>query len=152
MRFNRIYEMILDLPLIETAITYRDICNRIRNVSEQINLHLLKLILFGQDTPYSKHWRDEIKGWIKPTVLINVKNKIKVDYYNILYTEPFENGENYLEALVELLTEKYPNLKLTFNQITLTKLMDKMSVTLKELTDIMDKKDFDKLEDFLKNV
>ena len=150
MRFSKIYEMILDLPIVETAIHYRDACNHIRGLVTQIHLHVLKLILIGQETPHSEHWRDEITGWLKQSTNISVKNKIKIDYFEILYVELLEDNEKRIKALVESIEKKYSKFKI--KQVPADVLMQRLKEIMKDFSKMLEDDNFDNLEEYLKGL
>jgi hypothetical protein len=81
-----------DSIFAEMSIPMSDIIKSIRNIEYELNKHLLKILLFNQKSTWKK---DAISWLIKiSTYTTKPRNNYlkKGQYYEYLFSEPFENG------------------------------------------------------------
>jgi hypothetical protein len=100
----RVAEIILEMAFLKRVAEAK-----IRNNEQTINLHLVKLLAFAVEPGTLQFWRKEIlavTGFIA-TIQMRVGNGVRkitpAEYYNLLYTEPFEHNEiAYTQALIRI--------------------------------------------------
>lgn len=90
--------------------------DKIRELENQINLHLIKIIRYEDEQNFQKHIND-LETWlidIQDLVFRKANNKLKQqDYFNLLFTEPITNVDNiqYIKNKERGKLKKYSNLK-----------------------------------------
>ena len=90
--------------------------DKIRELENQINLHLIKIIRYEDEQNFQKHIND-LETWlidIQDLVFRKANNKLKQqDYFNLLFTEPITNVDNiqYIKNKERGKLKRYSNLK-----------------------------------------
>lgn len=90
--------------------------DKIRELENQINLHLIKIIRYEDEQNFQKHIND-LETWlidIQDLVFRKANNKLKQqDYFNLLFTEPITNVDNiqYIKNKERGKLKKYSSLK-----------------------------------------
>jgi predicted nucleic acid-binding Zn finger protein len=100
------------------------IINKVRALEPEINEHALKIMLFEQEST----WKKSITNWLVDISTYTVKGSNnflkKGQYFEYLYSEPFENGKQeyrkttlYKYCSKILGNDKYKNLKTKYRKI-----------------------------------
>ena len=106
-----------DFFIYEMAFERKIIFQKIRGLENQINEHLIKVLMFKDDLNINKHWND-IETWLFTIQDLDFKGtgkKLKeADYFKLLFKEPITDVRNirYVQnKLRGTLRRKYNNLE-----------------------------------------
>lgn len=58
------YRYIKKIPVLSSAMRKSDIKRRIESYSDQIELHMVKCVVYGDDLNCLNHWIHEISNWV----------------------------------------------------------------------------------------
>jgi len=84
----------------------------ITGLEDPINTHLVKLLAFEADDETRRHWKKELRSWVRRIGVIRLKPQRRTPdrnfYYRILFDEPFGGvEETNIHSLIALLSEDY---------------------------------------------
>ena len=98
-----------NIKIFEHAQRRSDCISKIYDMSDTLNLHLIKLYLF-QKSSYRNHWKDEIISYLeKISRLVWSENKKKFksdDYFEWLFLD-WIHPENKINRLIKKISEQY---------------------------------------------
>jgi len=100
----------------EMAFERKLVINRIRGLENQINEHLIKILMFDDEINFNKHFND-IENWLYQIQDFDVNkkgNKLKEkDYFKLLFVEPISDNTNvnYVNKKLKRSLKKYSTLK-----------------------------------------
>lgn len=98
----KIREILLDAiigtKLFEMAFNRKQAIDSIQSLSYEIDLHLLKILMYERVRDYD-HWCDELNGWFSKIQRTKMKHNKKPLEFNILYELLWEG---YLESPEEV--------------------------------------------------
>ena len=113
-------EYMIEQSLItEMALPRKIIIDKIRNLEEIINLHLIKILAFKDDINLNRHLSD-IDSWFQSIQRLECKgtkngNLTKELYFELLFSEPFtsKNNTKQVTETISRRLKEYKNLPRT---------------------------------------
>lgn len=133
--------------LFEMAFERKVIFDKIRELENQINLHLIKIIRYEDEQNFQKHIND-LETWlidIQDLDFRKANNKLKQqDYFNLLFTEPITNVDNiqYIKNKERGKLKKYSNLKRFKTEQETLYILEKLHIEMSYLLSKNDIYDF----------
>jgi hypothetical protein len=81
-------DWLIELPIVEQALKRSDTETRVSGTSQQVIIHLIKVLKWKDPYTYTKHISD-LDGWLKPIYLLKMKQGYpkQEDYYNWMFAD-----------------------------------------------------------------
>ena len=135
---DRFGEFILKMPIVERASERIEKIGKIKDLSDPLNTHLIKLYLF-QNSRDRMHWKDEVEGYLykisKYSFNKNKKFDIE-DYHRWLfedfYMEDSTLNHNFLNIKIKKLKRQYFDEK-TIENINIDEMVNLMEYFYKRI-------------------
>jgi len=122
--------------------------NKIRDLSEQILLHLIKILKWEDKINYSKHIND-INNWLQQIQDIRINKKLlKANrYYRLIYDEPIGDDVLLVDSRIKRRLKNYHSLNvITDNH---TDIMNMIHKIIKKVSVDISKNEFESVKNYL---
>jgi hypothetical protein len=107
----KLLDLLNETRLFELAYERKNAINRLDNLSCQISIHMLKLIVFNDSADFY-HWLTELNGWLNQVDDISLKpnnKKLRKQDYLKYLKEHYLEDEQQISLNIKNLKKRYKN-------------------------------------------